>query len=282
MWTEESKRRMVENHKKAMMEKYGVDNPAKLKEVQQKMRKTSKERYGSETYTQSDEYKEKRAKIEEKKRKTCIEKYGVPVSSQAESVKERNKRTCIQRYGVDSFTKTKEFQERQEEIQYKLKKTCLERYGVERYLYTDEFKQKEYDTKKKNKTFNSSKPEKELEKYFKENNIEYIYQYISELYPFRCDFYLQKYDLYIELNIFWHHGKRPYTGSKEDLKKIEKWKKCGTESYLEAIKTWTIRDVEKRETAKKNKLNYLEIFEKENMIKLVEKRIKRNSGLFDV
>ena len=38
------------------------------------------------------------------------------------------------------------------------------------------------------------------------------------------------------------------------------WKSKNSPYYLDAIKTWTIRDVNKRKIAKENKLNYLEIF----------------------
>ena len=41
---------------------------------------------------------------------------------------------------------------------------------------------------------------------------------------------------------------------------LESWKSKNTDYYKNAINVWTNRDVNKRELAKKNNLNYLEIF----------------------
>ena len=38
------------------------------------------------------------------------------------------------------------------------------------------------------------------------------------------------------------------------------WESKDKKQYKRAIKTWTVKDVEKRNIAKKNKLNYLEFF----------------------
>ena len=264
----------LEKRKLTCLERYGVDNPAKCGIIKQKIRKTCLEKYGAETYLSSNNHKSRITEIEEKKRKTCLEKYGVEVSSKSNMVKEKNKNTCLERYGEVSYTHTEEYKNRHNEIQEKSKRTCLERYGVENYIYTDEFKQKEYLSKKKNKTFNSSSIEKEFELYLKEKNIEYKTQYKSELYPFSCDFYLPQYELYIEINAHWTHGKHPYKSKDlDDQKKIEYWESKNTKFYDNAIKTWTIRDVEKRKIAKQNNLNYLEVFTK-NM-KVIIKELEK-------
>ena len=143
----------------------------------------------------------------------------------------------------------------------KAKQTCLERYGVDSYSKTEEYKIRSYKTKKQNNTFNSSKIEKKFEKYLKENNINYKTQYKSELYPFFCDFYLPDSDLYLEINAHWTHGGHPFDStSKEDQLQLETWKSKNTKFYYNAIEIWTKRDVLKRETAKKNNLNYIEVF----------------------
>ena len=87
-------------------------------------------------------------------------------------------------------------------------------------------------------------------------------QYKSELYPFACDFYIISEDLYIEYNGMWTHGHTPYIGSKENEIQLEKWKQKAETSdyYKSAIVTWTISDVKKRNTAKENNLNYIEIW----------------------
>ena len=125
----------------------------------------------------------------------------------------------------------------------------------------DIIQQKIYKTKKQNKTFNSSSIEKQFEEYLKENNINYKTQYKSEVYPFNCDFYFPDSDLYLEINAHWTHGGHPFDNTnKDDLLLLKQWKKKNTEFYNNAINTWTVRDVLKRETAKKNNLNYIEVF----------------------
>lgn len=120
---------------------------------------------------------------------------------------------------------------------------------------------KEYNTKKRNNSFNTSKIETELKNYFDSNNIEYISQYKSELYPFCCDFYFPDKDLYVEIQGSWTHGGKPYDETDPDcIKQLEIWKLKNTKFYDNAIKTWTVRDVKKREIAKQNKLNWIEIF----------------------
>jgi hypothetical protein len=95
----------------------------------------------------------------------------------------------------------------------------------------------------------------------KENNINYKTQYKSELYPFVCDFYFPDSELYLEINAHWTHGGHPFDSTnKDDLIKLNQWKQNNTHYYNNAIETWTVRDVLKRETAKNNNLNYIEVF----------------------
>ena len=261
MNTKEKELTASEKRRLTCIKKYGVDNPAKCKSIQEKMKKTCMERYGTQNYTSSEHYKENYKIYENRKKSTCLKKYGVEVSSQSDIVKEKNKQTCLERYGVNSYTQTEEFKNRHDEIQEKSKKTYLEKYGVEKYIYTNEFKEKEYKTKKKNKTFNSSSIEKRFEVYLKENNINYKTQYKSEVYPFSCDFYFPDNDLYLEINAHWTHGGHPFDSTnKDDILLLEQWRKRNTKYYDIAINTWTVRDVLKRETAKKNNLNNIEVF----------------------
>ena len=124
---------------------------------------------------------------------------------------------------------------------------------------------KDYLTKKKNNSFNKSKPEQELyETLLKENVNKTIYrQYKDNRYPFYCDFYIVEDDLFIELNAHWSHGGRPFDPTDDDcIKQLNIWKeKAKTSKFYEnAIETWTVRDVKKRETALKNHLNYKVIY----------------------
>lgn len=118
------------------------------------------------------------------------------------------------------------------------------------------------ETKKKNGTFNTSKQEERvyclLIKKFGKDNI--LRQYISELYPFNCDFYIKTIDTYIECNFNWTHNNHFYDCTNiKDQETLILWKEKSIKSnfYKNAIDTWTIRDVQKHSTAEINKLNYL-------------------------
>ena len=57
------------------------------------------------------------------------------------------------------------------------------------------------------------------------------------------------------------HGGHPFDSTNnDDLLLLEQWKSKNTEFYNNAVIVWTVRDVLKRETAKKNNLNYIEVF----------------------
>jgi hypothetical protein len=255
-----------EKRKQTNIERYGVDCYTKTEEYIEKSKNTYIQKYGTDNFTKTEEYKIKR---EQK----SLEKYGVSDYSKSDIVidnikkskiknhgttsyvnLEKAKQTCLERYGVDSYSKTSEY------IQ-KIKQTNIERYGVDCYTKTEEYKRRSYKTKKQNKTFNSSSIEKQFEAYLKENNINYKTQYKSELYPFVCDFYFPDSELYLEINAHWTHGGHPFDSTnKDDLIKLNQWKQNNTHYYNNAIETWTVRDVLKRETAKKNNLNYVEVF----------------------
>lgn len=125
---------------------------------------------------------------------------------------------------------------------------------------------KEYLTRKKNNSFNTSKPENDLyEQLLRENENKTIYRNYKDAdrYPFYCDFYIVEDDLFIELNAHWTHGGKPFDASDpECLSKLSEWvEKSKTSKFYEnAIQTWTVRDVEKRKCAEKNKLNYKVVY----------------------
>lgn len=125
---------------------------------------------------------------------------------------------------------------------------------------------KEYQTKKKNNSFNASDPEKRMLEQLKlENPGKTIYcQYKDKKrYPYYCDFYIVEDDLFIELNAHWTHGGKPYDPN--DFwcqQQLRDWQEKAKQSqfYAVAIDTWTKRDVEKLQCAIKNGLNYKTIY----------------------
>ena len=116
-------------------------------------------------------------------------------------------------------------------------------------------------TKKKNKTTSSSSLEKQFEEYLTSNNISFEKQYKSVLYPFACDFYIVDKNIYIEIQGNWTHGEHPFDkNNPNDINIVNTWKEKNSPYYNKAIKDWTVRDVNKRNIAKNNNLNFLEIF----------------------
>lgn len=134
-----------------------------------------------------------------------------------------------------------------------------------------------YITKKLNNSFNYSKPEQMFYETLLELNKKYtIYRQYKdkERYPFYCDFYIEELDLFIEMNFHWSHGKHPFDKySSEDISTLNEWlEKSNTSKYFSnSIEVWTKRDVNKRLIAAKNNLNYIELFDEEDVKKLLEK-----------
>lgn len=193
-----------------------------------------------------------------------------------EAVSKLKKESYLKKYGVDNPAKA-------EPVKNKIKQTNLERYGVENVYMREDLKQKshskesklkEYQTKKKNNTFNSSKPEKKLELELRKifSNLET--QYKSKVYPFKCDFYIPSLDLYIEYNGTWLHGGCFYDeNNKENRNTLEMWKQRSEYStfYKSAINVWTKSDLNKLETAVKNNLNYIAWFNQQQAYDWIEK-----------
>lgn len=172
--------------------------------------------------------------------------------------------TCKQKYGGNGIRGDRN----------KAKQTLLDRYGVEYYTKSEqinsmrnnaEIQEKIQNTKRQNKTFNSSKPEEEYYKYLctkygKENVIQ---QYKDNIrYPFNCDFYIKSEDLFIELNLFPTHGKEPFNAENKEHKALLEQCKINPHSWIEEQLPliWAGTDVLKYETARRNKLNYKRLY----------------------
>lgn len=248
--------------------------------------KTNMERYGDPNYNNMEQMK-----------KTCLEKYGVDnYFKNTDAIKQAN----LRKYGVDNPNKLRQTIEKREQ-------TCLAKYGAKSYLMTDEGKakarntclihygvtapmkskvvrekydfkkngEKAFNTKLKNGTTNTSKPEKDTEAFLKdlfgEDNV--CCQYKSALYPWHCDFYIKPLDMYVELNLYFTHGGHPFDETnKEDLKKLDIWKEKSKNSkfFANAIKVWTEFDLEKRKMAMQNGLRYETIYNLKQLKKFKE------------
>ena len=277
----------AEKVKEYWINHYGVDNPAKTDFVKRKMRETNLRKYGFNCSSKSEI-------VKEKSKQTCLKRYGVEYPGQIEEAKEKSKKTCLEKYGSeyyigskDCLEKTIEFSKqnynvdwftKSEEIKNKAKETMLRRYGVEysmqipknkeymSYLMSSyEMQERRYNTMKRNHTFNSSSTEEELFLYIKSRFPTVVRQYKDKnRYPYFCDFYIPELDYFIELQGYYTHGKHPFNpNSNEDLQLIEYYKKKYGED-CQPITIWSIKDVEKRDCAKRNNLNFKEVWSLED------------------
>lgn len=122
--------------------------------------------------------------------------------------------------------------------------------------------QKSWETKLKNKTFNTSKPEEELYMDLLCNYGTVYRQYKCDRYPWHCDFYIPKEDLFIELNKFPTHYKEPFDNTNPNhllllehcIKQPSNW------IEKQMVKVWAGCDVKKRLWAKEHNLNFIEIW----------------------
>ena len=190
-------------------------------------------------------------------KKVSISKFECENPFQNETVKEKIKHTNLLKYGVENVSQSTY-------IKKKLSKI----------LSSNEVKNKTYNTKKHNHTFNTSKSEDESYAILKEYYPDVVSQYKDARYPFACDFYIPSLDLFIECNYHWTHGSKPYEGTDDDKQIVEKWKAKGTKFYINAINTWTIRDVNKLNIAKQNKLKikiFYNIFDFKTWINKIKK-----------
>ena len=266
------------------------------KQASNKVKKTKLLKYGDENYNNHEKtsqtkllkYGDKNYNNPEKQKQTCINNNG-GIGFQSEKIKEKYIKTCQLLYGCDDGSKSQiainKFKityksKSPEEIANIVKKrqnTCLLLYGETSYAKTlecrkfisnmvtsQEYQEHQLYIKKLKGTINSSKIEQQFKEYLEQNYPnDFEYQYRSELYPFNCDFYIKSLDLYIEINGSWTHGGHPFDENNyEDIIRLNEMKSKNTQYYINAINTWTISDVKKRNIAKQNNLNYLEIFTK--------------------
>lgn len=239
---EHSKEIRMKNVEKGMVAKYGFKTPGKSKEVWDKIRKTNLEKYGVEYPLQSKTIHGKTINV-------GLEKGSYFIGAQ------KGKETKKQRYGDENYNNGKQISETKINQPKNIK---------------DSIQEKVYDTKKKHKSFNISKPEEILYTRLVETFKDVRYQYRSSKYPFACDYYIPNHDLYIEYQGFRGHGKHPFDPSNpKDLEIVNRWKQKSNEInwknkkkdlYKNFIEVWTEIDPLKREIAKKNNLNFIEIF----------------------
>ena len=156
----------IQNFQKTNIQKYGGKSPFINKSVQEKSKKTCKEKYGVEYVTKSKEFQERIQKsnlekygcispfgnkvVSQKIKSTNQSKYGVDYPLQNKEIYDKTKETLFQRYQVNSpgaidfvKIKTKETWLKKyntnhcwcdNEVREKCKKTMKDKYGVDNML----------------------------------------------------------------------------------------------------------------------------------------------------
>lgn len=284
--------------KQGMLDKYGVDNPFKLDEFQAIAAETRKEKYGAEytlasgsvlsdaarqTFAEHMQDDAFRKELNEKKCSTNIALYGVPHVAQSPVIQAKTRATNLRRYGYTNankrpfvrkhmsqiMKKNAPIKQNVDVIQDKIQSTMRDIYGAPVYTQSDDYKQnldkiqaKKNATMRKNGTFSTSSVEEHVNGF---DSFESQYNQDSR-YPYLCDFYDKERDLFIEVNASWTHGYHWYDVEK-DAFICKKWtaKSKKSEYYVNALEVFTKRDVEKRETARVNNLNYVTLWDSDGM-----------------
>jgi len=238
--------------KNTILEKYGVEHPAQNKSIHDKMTNTNLSRYGVENPFQSPSIKEKIFN-------TNMERYGVKNPSQSTEIQEKIKNTCIERYGGPAPACS-------ETVKKKIIDKWIDNYGENHPFKNKDVLSKVYQTKKNNNTFNSSKPEDELETALTAKFNKVCRNYAEDpRYPFACDFYIPERELFIEYNGFWTH--QPSIGWYNQ--KSSKHRKLREELDVKfpdwIPMSWYTSDVKKRKAAKKHNLNYVVLWNEQDI-----------------
>lgn len=263
---------------KSNLEKYGVEHTSQLKEVTDKRTKSRADHVNKiQQHVRESLYKKYGAydvmhipHILQKIKDTNLKKFGIEfplqqLKKENSEIYQKISQTCINKFGVDSPLKNKEIRE-------KIKQTNIQKYGVDNPLKNKEIWKKSQDNRQ---ISSKSKLENNFLNYLKlkYESDDIITQYKSKEYPYYCDFYIKSINLYIEIQGHWTHNDHPFDINNlndQQIMNIWRTKSLSDKYYKNALNTWTIKDVEKRNTAIQNNLNYLEIFGKTDLNKYID------------
>ena len=269
-YTNANKRPFMRKHMSQVMKKNAPMIAAKS-------RKTCLGKYGVEYYGQTAEARKAQSErmhgnldvFLAKTRATMQKRYGVNYSWESAALRNKAYSTMQKRYGTSCYCQSDDYRENLDSIMDKVRNTNMSRYGAPFYVQSDEYKQNVDDiqsriiaTKRQNGVLNTSTVEKHVKGF---DDFESQYNNDSR-YPYLCDFYDKDRDLFIEVNASWTHGYHWYDIEK-DAGVCTKWKDKSEDStyYANALDVFTKRDVEKRETARVNSLNYVTLWDSDGM-----------------
>lgn len=219
-------------------------------------------------YNNSFDTKEKKRKSlklhEEENKKKMVDKFGVEYNSQRKEQIEKRKETLIGKYGTTNLHDVPEFEE-------KCRETILKKTGYDSYFKIPEVRELAYKQLLDDSKSGKSKKEDEIYSFLSELGYnDTIRHYISNSYPYPCDFYIPSLDMYIEYHGSQYHNKRAYLGTSDDIKEanalLEKdklrCKETGKKKspYFSIFNTWVNIDCKRRNLVNEKKLKYLELY----------------------
>lgn len=177
-----------ETQRKNLLAKYGVENAMQIPGVVDKIKETNLQKYGSEWYTQTDEYKQS-------VKQTCQEKYGVDHHLQAREVIDKRLETCERLYGAGNVLASDFGKE-------KSKSTMLKKYGVEYNMQVPEFRRKAISSGRQ------SKLETRICDLLSNYGISYIQHHVitKDNLIHEFDFFIPDYKLLIDADGAYFHG----------------------------------------------------------------------------
>lgn len=171
-----------------------------------KLKETCLEKYGVDSFSQTDNFKNEVVKYlhtEEtniKRKKTCLEKYGSEYQIASIETRNKAKQTILSKYGVNNVFESTE-------IKNKIKQTIVKRYGTECVLLNDNIKNKCKQTMLERYGVEYAMQSKEILNKTKENNLE---KYGKEYYVQTNEFKEKSKETIIE-----KYGKESYTQTEE-------------------------------------------------------------------
>lgn len=219
-------------------------------------------------YNSSSETKEKKRislKLhEEENKKRMVDRFGVEYNSQRKEQIEKRKATLIEKYGTMNLHSVQEFED-------KSKETIMKKTGYDSYFKIPEIRKLAYEQLLEDSKSGKSKKEDEVYVFLIDlGYIDTIRHYISDSYPYPCDFYIPSLNMYIEYHGSQYHNGRAYLGTSEDIKEantlLEKDKlRCeetgkNKSPYFSIFNTWANIDCKRRNLVNERKLKYLELY----------------------
>jgi very-short-patch-repair endonuclease len=244
--------------KQSIVSRFGVEHQSLSKEVREKTKKTSLEKYGVENPAQAES-------VKEKMKQTCQARYGTDFVFQDEGFKSVAKQTLIRKYGISSACLLTSNERRKEiandpEVRKNFRESMIQNRGVDNPLKlkkardacnNDKSWKKRRETMRRNRSWTTSKPEDRLYEILTKK-----YSEVHRQVPvnrWTLDFYIPEIEMYINLNGTYWHGK-----GKNEQELLE-----STSRRDKVILATMKRDAEREEWFKKNKQNFIAVWEDE-------------------